>query len=166
MEPTITQDTRQTRSVGRPPKDAAQTIPLKKTALPHVYECDIDDTGLLKEIFLLKKFDDGTLFYIDISQLHNIDKARLRKIVSAPHAAQDEAWELLSRNRLRNGMNALVFFHTNFVKTKRPRGARVDSVSIFDVAPERGGANIGTEYIAGHEVSTVDSQVDLNSFGV
>ena len=99
-------------------------IVLTPTSLPHLFLCDIDDTGLLQEILVVKKFNDGTLFYVPIDPLHPIDKSRIKKIITSPHADKYECWELLSQSRLSNGMNALDFYHGNNVKVKRPRGAR------------------------------------------
>ena len=101
-----------------------QTIELTPTSMPHVFLCDVDDSGLMKEIALVKKFKDGSIYYIEIESLHNIDKSRLKKIVTGQHANKYELWELMSQAKLSNGMNALDFFHTNNVKVKRPRGAR------------------------------------------
>jgi hypothetical protein len=100
------------------------TIELSPTTLPHIFLCDIDDTGLLKEVAVVKKLKDGSIFYIDVDPLHPIDKARLKKIVSSQHADKYELWDLMSQARLSNGMNALDFFHSNYVKVKRPKGAR------------------------------------------
>lgn len=100
-----------------------ETIELQKTSLPHVFLCDVDDTGLLKEILVVKKFEDGSVYYVDINSLHNIDKSRIKKIVTSQHATKYECFELLSQATLSNGLNALDYFHSNNVKVKRPRGA-------------------------------------------
>ena len=106
---------------------ARDTIEITPTSLPHIFLCDVDDSGLLKEVMVVKKFADGSIYYIEIDPLHNIDKGRIKKIVSSQHADKYEAWELLSQSRLSNGMNALDFFHSNNVKAKRPKGARASN---------------------------------------
>lgn len=103
---------------------AKDTIELTPTSLAHIFLCDIDDSGLLAEIMVVKKFKDGSIYYIAIDPLHMIDKQRIKKIVSSQHADKYEAWELLSQTKLSNGMNGLDFFHSNNVKVKRPKGAR------------------------------------------
>ena len=110
-----------------------EEIQLTPTKLNHIFLCDIDDTGLLKEIAVVKKTADGSIFYIDIDPLHPIDKARIKKIVMSPHADKYELWDLMSQSRLSNGMNALDFFHSNCVKVKRPKGARAATGSLADV---------------------------------
>lgn len=124
---------------------AKDQINLTPTKLPHVFLCDIDDTGLLKEIAVVKKTADGSIFYIDIDPLHQIDKARLKKIVSSPHADKYELWDLMSQSRLSNGMNALDFFHSNCVKVKRPKGAIATTGSLADV-PMANDKMIGTDF--------------------
>lgn len=127
---------------------AKDTIELTATSLPHIFLCDIDDSGLLKEILVVKKYQDGSIYYVQIDPLHQIDKSRIKKIVSSAHADKYEAWELLSQARLSNGMNALDFFHSNNVKVKRPKGARatnpnlgLDSVSAYGTS-----SMIGSEF--------------------
>jgi hypothetical protein len=126
-----------------------QTIDLTPTSMPHVYLCDVDDSGLMKEIALVKKFKDGSIYYIEIESLHNIDKSRLKKIVTGQHSTKYELWELMSQAKLSNGMNALDFFHANNVKVKRPRGARaaqglgLDSVGVY----AGGDSMIGSNFV-------------------
>lgn len=99
------------------------TIDKRATDLKHVFLIDWHDDGLLKEIAIVMETQDGTLFGIEVDKLHPIDKARLKKVITSVHADKYPLWELLSQGRLNNGMNALDFFHANYVKVKRPRGA-------------------------------------------
>jgi len=101
----------------------ATAIEKRATDLRHVYLCDWNDDGILREIAVVMETQDGTLFGIDVDKLHPIDKARLKKVITSVHADKYPLWELLSQARLNNGMNALDFFHNNYVKVKRPRGA-------------------------------------------
>lgn len=98
-------------------------IEKRATDLRHVHLIDWNDDGLLKEIAVVMEAEDGTIFGIEVAKLHPIDKARLKKVVTSIHADKYPLWELLSQGRLNNGMNALDFFHANYVKVKRPRGA-------------------------------------------
>ena len=99
------------------------TIEKRATDLRHIWLIDWNDDGLLKEIAVVMETQDGTLFGIEVSRLHPIDKARLKKVVTSVHADKYPLWELLSQGKLNNGLNALDFFHQNYVKVKRPRGA-------------------------------------------
>lgn len=125
---------------------AADEIVLKPTSLPHIFHCDIDDSGLLKEIFLVKKYKDGSIFYIEIDPLHQIDKARLKKIVTSQHAKLYEGFELLSQHKLSNGMNALDFFHVNCVRVKRPKGARATTGGLESISGNVGDNMIGADF--------------------
>ena len=122
-------------------------IALTPTSMPHIFLCDVDDSGLMKEIALVKRFKDGSIYYIEVEPLHRIDKSRIKKIVTSQHADKYELWELMSQAKLSNGMNALDFFHANNVKVKRPRGARaatgqgLDSVTAYGDSGQMIGSN-------------------------
>jgi len=133
---------------------AKDTIELTQTSLPHIFLCDVDDSGLLKEVMVVKKFKDGSIYYIEIDPLHSIDKGRIKKIVSSQHADKYEAWELLSQSRLSNGMNALDFFHSNNVKAKRPKGARATTGGGLETVQAYGSDNmIGSDFTNPAEAS-------------
>lgn len=137
---------------------ARDALELTATSLPHVFLCDIDDSGLLKEILVVKKFKDGSIYYVEIDPLHAIDKGRIKKIVSSQHADKYECWELLSQARLSNGMSALDFFHSNNVKVKRPRGARASTGSLEQISAYGNDKMIGSDF-----VNPAESQLDQNS---
>jgi len=122
-------------------------IELQATSLPHIFLCDIDESGLLKEIALVKKFKDGTMYYIEIDSLHLVDKGRLKKIVTSQHADKYELWELMMQSKLSNGLNALEFFHSNNVKVKRPKGARAAVGSLTDVPAYGTDKMIGVDFV-------------------
>ena len=100
-------------------------IEKRATSLNHVWLIDWNDDGILREIAVVMETDDGSLFGIEVDKLHPIDKSRLKKVITSIHADKYPLWELLSQGRLSNGLNALDFFHLNYVKTKRPRGAAI-----------------------------------------
>jgi len=90
--------------------------------LHHIEYIDVDNDGILEEIAVVKRSEDGTIHYINIAPLDPIDKARLKRIVTSQHADKYPLWELLSQSKLENGMNALDFFHSNLIKVKRGTG--------------------------------------------
>ena len=124
-----------------------ETIAKKATDLPHIFRVDVDDSGLLQEVAVVKEETDGTLYYIPIATLHNIDKQRLKKIVTSIHADKYPLWELLSQATLSNGMNALDFFHYNCVKTKRPKGALASRDSLVSVSAASSNKMIGSDFV-------------------
>lgn len=101
----------------------ATKIEQKDTDLRHVKLIDWNDDGILREIAIVMENADGTIYGIKVDKLHPIDKGRLKKVVTSIHADKYPLWELLSQTKLNNGMNALDFFHQNYVEIKRPRGA-------------------------------------------
>lgn len=125
---------------------AKDEIVIQSTSLPHVFLCDVDDSGLLKEILLVKRFRDGSIYYVEIDTLHQIDKGRIKKIVTSQHADKYECWELLSQSKLSNGMNALDFFHSNNVRVKRPKGARASTGGLETVAAYSSDSMIGADF--------------------
>jgi len=125
---------------------ATAQIEKKPTNLPHVFLIDWNDDGMLKEIAVVMEKNDGTIFGIEVDKLHSIDKQRLKKFLVSVHADKYPLWELLSQGRLNNGMSALDFFHANYVKQKRPRGAVLGgglaSVEVYNTSDKM----IGSEF--------------------
>ncbi len=104
------------------------------TNYPHIFKMDIDDSGLMQEVAIVKEETDGTIYYIKIYGMHPIDKARLKSIVSTRHAELEPLYEIMSRTKLDgNDLNALDFFHFNYVKVKRPRGAGIGAESLDNI---------------------------------
>jgi hypothetical protein len=101
----------------------ATTIEKRPTDLRHVFLIDWNDDGLWKEIAVVMESPDGTVYGIEVDKLHPIDKGRLKKFLVSMHADKYPLWELLSQGKLNNGVNPLDFFHMNYVKVKRPKGA-------------------------------------------
>ena len=130
-----------------------EQIAKQTTDLPHIFRVDIDDSGLLTEVAVVKEETDGTIYYIPISPLHQIDKQRLKKIVTSVHADKYPLWELLSQATLSNGMNALDFFHFNTVKVKRPKGALSSRDTLASVGGKISDKIIGSEFANPAEAS-------------
>lgn len=105
------------------PAQAPARIEKRATDLHHVYLIDWNDDGILKEIAVVMEDPQGSIYGIEIDKLHPIDKGRLKKFLVSVHADKYPLWELLSQGKLNNGINPLDFFHMNYVKVKRPRGA-------------------------------------------
>jgi hypothetical protein len=101
----------------------ATTIEKRPTDLRHVFLIDWNDDGLWKEIAVVMEAPDGSVYGIEVDKLHPIDKGRLKKFLVSMHADKYPLWELLSQGKLNNGVNPLDFFHMNYVKVKRPKGA-------------------------------------------
>lgn len=109
----------------------------------HIFMIDWDDNGIEEEIAVVQERSDGSIYGIPVKNLHPIDRKRLRTYITSVHADKYELWDLLSQGRLNNGMVALDFFHANYVKVKRPKGAIMGgswsqlSTSITDTTADR-----------------------------
>lgn len=124
----------------------ATKIEKRPTDLRHVFLIDWNDDGLFKEIAVVKEDADGTIYGIEVDKLHPIDKARLKKFIVSVHADKYPLYELLAQGRLNNGVNPLDFFHTNYVKVKRPKGAVLGGgLASIDVYADNG-RMIGSEF--------------------
>lgn len=125
-------------------------IEKRKTDLHHVFLIDWNDDGILKEVAVVSETPDGTIYGIEVDRLHPIDKARLKKFLVSVHADKYPLWELLSQGTLNNGSNALDFFHVNYVKVKRPRGAVLGG-GLASVEVYGSDAQIGAEFTRGDQ---------------
>lgn len=105
---------------------AKATVPA--SGYNHIEYIDVNDDGVLEEVAVIKRWEDGSLSYIDVATLDPIDKGRLKKIITGVHADKYHLWELLAQAKLSNGMNALDFFHSNLVKIKRAQGSKNTSM--------------------------------------
>ncbi len=130
---------------------ATATIEKRPTDLKHVFLIDWNDDGLQKEIAVVMEAPDGTIYGIEVDKLHPIDKARLKKFLVSVHADKYPLWELLSQGKLNNGVNPLDFFHMNYVKIKRPRGAILGG-GLASIEVYQSDAMIGTT-IGGQQVT-------------
>ena len=129
---------------------AITKIEKRKTDLQHVFLIDWNDDGILKEIAVVSETPDGTIYGIEVDKLHPIDKSRLKKFLVSVHADKYPLWELLSQGKLNNGTNALDFFHMNYVKVKRPRGAVLGG-GLASVEVYGSDAQIGSEFTRGDQ---------------
>jgi len=75
-----------------------------------------------KEVFLIKTWEDGTIYYIDPDHLDNIDRKRLSRALRRANKSGVELWVILRDTKLSNEKNALEYFH-QLVRTYRPAGA-------------------------------------------
>jgi hypothetical protein len=106
-----------------PTLNVTKAPPARKSEYNHIEYIDVNEDGVLEEIAVVKRWEDGSLSYILVSSLGGIDKGRLLKIITSPHADKYELWDLMAQIKLTNGMNALDFYHQNLIKIKRVKGS-------------------------------------------
>jgi hypothetical protein len=100
---------------------------LKPTGMNHVFHFDVNGDDRWREAAIVKLVKDqkGTIVevrWIDIALLDNIDKGRLKSLVTSVHANKYELWELMDMTVTTNGLNALTYFH-QLVKITQGPGA-------------------------------------------
>ena len=81
------------------------------TQIPHVYRIDLDGSGIAHECAVLQKDDYGNVLYLKISELDNIDRERIGKILHHRYIRQLPLWDVMSQSTLKNNVNALEYFH-------------------------------------------------------
>ncbi len=89
--------------------------------IPHTQWIDLKNNGVLIECAVLKEDGFGNVYYLEIPSLDGIDKNRLTRIISTPRSADIPLWETMGNSMLKNGMNALEYFH-QLVKIITPEG--------------------------------------------
>lgn len=88
---------------------------------PHVKLVELYNDGVMHEVAVIKEDGNGDLYFIRADYLDEIDRIRLRQILSRRDANRYPLWDLLSQQTLPNGVNALEFFH-QFVKVRSASG--------------------------------------------
>ena len=89
---------------------------------PHTKAVDLDNNGILTEVFVMNLDALGNMWYFPLTALDTIDKRRLRTILTNKNATvYKSGWELLSQITLGNGQNALLYFN-QLVKVKTAGG--------------------------------------------
>lgn len=139
----------------------------RKSEFPHIEYIDVNDDGVLEEVAVVKRWEDGSLSYILIASLGAIDKARLLKIVTSGHAGKYELWDLMTQIKLSNGMNALDFFHQNLIKMKRAKGSVSQSLGSAlrntKILNVENGAMIGSEFSDPNVASLAGDSMDMGN---
>ena len=118
------------------------------TQYKHVEHIDVNEDGILEQVAVVKRWEDGSISYIDIAKLGDIDKGRLKTVISSVHADKYELWELLDHTTLSNGINALIFFHQSFIEMKLSPNAKAARYGggLETARFKETGAIIGSEY--------------------
>lgn len=98
-----------------------------KGAYPHLEWLDLYGDGIAYECAIMKRDENGNVSFIKLANLDDIDKSRLRDIVTHRNAKGHALWDLMSQVTLGNGVNALEYFH-QLVKILTPSGKILDPV--------------------------------------
>ena len=99
----------------------------------HVQYLDLFGNGILKEVVVVKEEINGDKYFIQTDVLDMVDLERLRHILDKRDSNMYPMWDLMGQTMLRNGMNALEYFH-QLVRVKTAAGPIVQ--------PGRSGTNV------------------------
>ena len=78
---------------------------------PHTKWIDLKNDGVMVECAVLKEDGFGNIYYVEVPSLDNVDRDRIARMLTAPRSGEIPLWETMSQTQLRNGMNALDYFH-------------------------------------------------------
>jgi hypothetical protein len=104
---------------------------------PHLEWIDLNNDGILVEVAVMKRDDNGNTYFFAVGSLDRIDQTRLVTILRSRNAAAFPLWDLMQSVTLGNGINALSYFH-QLVRVLTPSG------QIMDPSIGRIGAAVGT----------------------
>lgn len=103
----------------------------------HYVSMDLYGNGVAHDVVIVKEDEDnGDVYFIKVSDLDSIDRARMRQILTKRNADTMPLWELMSQVTLKNGKNALDYFHqlvkvrTNSGQIINPSAARRGIVKV------------------------------------
>lgn len=96
-------------------------IQSRPSQYPHVEWLDLQNNGIYVECAIMRKDNNGNIYFFEINHLDSIDKRRLLSIITNRNSNLYELWDLMSNITLKNGVNALTYFH-QLVKVVSPSG--------------------------------------------
>lgn len=91
----------------------------------HIEWIELHADGVLHECAVMRRDSQGSILFIEINNLDDVDKRRLVEILMTRNADKMELWELMEQKVLGNGINALKYFH-QLVKIITPSGKILD----------------------------------------
>lgn len=88
----------------------------------HYVSMDLYGNGVAHDIVLVKEDEErGDVYFIKVEDLDQIDRARMRQILTKRNADTMPLWDVMSQVTLKNGKNALEYFH-QLVKVRTSSG--------------------------------------------
>jgi len=86
-------------------------IDIRTGTEPHIFWIDLEGNGVLVQCAVMKRDEQGNIYYIPLENMDDIDRMRLLRIIKNRNATNFELWDLMSNITLNNGENALTYFH-------------------------------------------------------
>lgn len=95
---------------------------MEQKTYQHYVSMDLYGNGVAHDILLMREDTEvGDVYFIKVEDLDEIDKARIRQILNRRNANTMPLWDVMSQVTLKNGMNALTYFH-QLVKVRTASG--------------------------------------------
>ena len=88
----------------------------------HYVSMDLYGNGVSHDVVIVKHDkDNDDVYFIKVGDLDSIDRARMRQILTKRNADTMPLWDVMSQVTLKNGENALEYFH-QMVKVRTASG--------------------------------------------
>jgi hypothetical protein len=88
----------------------------------HYVSMDLYGNGVAYDVLIVNEDkSNGDVYFIKVEDLDDIDRKRVRQILTKRNANTMPLWDVMSQVTLKNGMNALEYFH-QLVKIKTKSG--------------------------------------------
>lgn len=109
----------------QPAAQEARPIKVYPGNLPHIKWIELYGDNVVHECAVMKEDANGNITFIEINNLDEFDKRRLVDILLTRNAGSLPLYEIMGNITLRNGINALEYFH-QLVKIITPSGKLLD----------------------------------------
>ena len=86
-------------------------IDIRPGTEPHIFWIDLQNNGVLVQCAVMRRDEAGSIYYIPLENMDDVDRMRLLRIIKNRNANNFELWDLMSNITLNNGVNALEYFH-------------------------------------------------------
>jgi len=88
----------------------------------HYVSMDLYGNGIAHDVVIVKEDPErGDIYFIKVADLDAIDRARMRQVLTKRNADTMPLWDVMSQVTLKNGKNALEYFH-QLVKVRTQSG--------------------------------------------
>jgi hypothetical protein len=88
----------------------------------HYVSMDLYGNGVAHDVLIVNEDkNNGDVYFIKVEDLDQIDRARVSNILSKRNADTMPLWDVMSQVTLKNGVNALEYFH-QLVKVRTKSG--------------------------------------------
>lgn len=94
---------------------------MEQRTFNHYRAMDIYGNGIGYNVLIIKEDPNGDVYFIKEEELDEIDKKRMASILNRRDANNSPLWDVMDQVTLKNGVNALEYFH-QLVKIRTSSG--------------------------------------------